>query len=71
MKFVSNKIKFAEIKKYLVAVVGFMVIVFSSVLATNPEIIPSNVLPYIQAIIGVVITTGVYKVKNKEISNES
>lgn len=54
----------AQVKKFLIAGVGFMAMMFTSVMATNPDAIPASMLPWIQGLIAAIALTGVFKAKN-------
>ena len=54
----------SNIRKFLVAAAGTLVLVLTTVLAVGPEIIPTEYLPYIQVIIALITSKGVHKVRN-------
>ena len=53
-----------HIKKFLVALLGFVVIVLTTILSIGPEVIPTNLLVWVQIVLGVGTAYGVYAVKN-------
>ena len=56
----------SNIRKFLVAAAGMVVLVLSTILAVGPEIIPMNLLPWVQVIIALLVSKGVHAVRNVE-----
>lgn len=59
----------AQIKKFLVAAVGFTLTVLSALLQGN--LIPKNALPWVLIVISVISSYSVFKVKNEPIEQRS
>lgn len=54
----------AQIRKALVAAVGFALTVLTSILATGPDLIPNDTLPFVHLFIALAGSYGVYAVRN-------
>lgn len=54
----------AQIRKAVVAAVGFALTVLASILATGPDVIPNDALPFVHTFIAVAGSYGVYAVRN-------
>ena len=56
-----------ELKKSIVAFLGGLAFVLSAILETQADLIPPAALPWIQGFIGLAITFGVFKARNKTV----
>lgn len=54
----------AQLKKSLVAVLGFVLTVFATILGISPGLLPVEWLPWVHVAIAVGTIYGVYKVRN-------
>ncbi len=54
----------AELKKMIVAGLGFVLTVVTTILALGPDLIPDEWLPWIQIVIAVAGTYGVFAAQN-------
>lgn len=60
------KYTFAEVKKAVISVAGFVLTVLTVALAV-PGVIPTAVLPYTTVFIGVCTSYGVFAARNREV----
>ena len=51
-----------NVKKFLVAFVGTLSMVLTTILAVGPQVIPMGLLPWVQIFIASAISAGVYQV---------
>lgn len=56
----------AQVRKLLVAIAGFVVVVLSTSLAVG-GVLPESWLPFVHVVIAVASSYGVFKVKNAEV----
>lgn len=56
----------AQIKKSIVAAVTFALTVIATVLAIGPDLIPDVALPYINIVVALAGTYGVFAAKNEK-----
>lgn len=54
----------AQLKKFFVAACGFVVTTLTTVLAVGPEVIPDAALVWVNIVIAVAASYGVFKVTN-------